>query len=73
MSNEDEYVFEAHHFGRLKGIPWSVCLKCGHVDFTNHLSMWVRKMGCDAKWHPDWRRVRVSLVRKHQQERNAST
>jgi hypothetical protein len=66
---DEQYEFEPHHQGVLKGIPWPVCRKCGHVYFTNHFAMWVLKMGCDYKWHPDYRRMRVQLVRQHQREK----
>jgi hypothetical protein len=69
QTNEEAFELVPHHRGTIRGIPWPVCARCGHVYFTNPLAMWVLKMGCDHKWHPDWKRVRVTLVRQHQKEK----
>jgi hypothetical protein len=66
---EEAYEFEPHRYGTLKGIPWRVCIKCGHVAFTNPFAMWIHEVGCDSRWHPQYRVMRVKLVRQHQQQK----
>lgn len=61
---EEGYEFVGHRYGSIKGIPWRVCMYCGHIAFTNPLSMWIHEVGCDHRWHPDYRRMIKKLTRE---------
>jgi hypothetical protein len=60
------YLFEHHHPGKLKSIPWPVCEKCGLVYLRNPFTEWSIKNGCNSKEHPQYLQKRVLLVEQHQ-------
>lgn len=65
------YEFEPHRWKgkRIRGMGSDVCSRRGLVALRNPLTAWSIEKGCESELHPAWARVRVELVRKHQDAR----
>lgn len=58
------YVFEAHHFARMKCVAYLRCKHCGLLTLRNVLTEWCTRMGCNANDHPEYAsRVRNTKAR----------
>lgn len=49
------YTFEAHGFAKAKFGPWAVCKWCGLVNFRNRLTKKAIELGCNNRFHPQWK------------------
>jgi len=54
---EITYSFEAHSAQPLKGTPWLYCRYCGLLYLNNLITKWCIKMGCNADYHRDFKRM----------------
>jgi hypothetical protein len=62
------FKHEPHSFtGKAGRMP--VCVHCGLIPLNNLLTDWAMRNGCNHQDHPEWTRVRVELVRRHQEGR----
>lgn len=46
---------KSHSWGHLKGLPWSVCTRCGLLKLRTELTDWCVKKGCDYSEDPDYK------------------
>jgi hypothetical protein len=62
------FEYEPHNPKPYKGIPWSVCVKCGLVYLRNELTAWCVKKGCNASDHPQYKRMCQQLIKETKDE-----
>lgn len=55
------YTYEAHGWGSRRGLPWAVCKWCGLVRFRNRLTKKAIELGCNNRFHPQWKQFVRSL------------
>lgn len=61
---EIKYSFEPHSPQKLKGLPWIYCKYCGLIYLNNKVTRWCIKMGCNANYHPNYKNVLSSKIRR---------
>ena len=63
MDEKIKYKFEAHSTIKIKNIPWSYCKYCGLVFLNNSITKWCIKMGCNNRYHPQYKKMINKLAR----------
>ncbi len=61
LEDKVAYTFEAHSWVPSKVVPWLKCRWCGLVKFRNPLTLKAIELGCNNRWHPQWRRFVKTL------------
>jgi hypothetical protein len=54
-----KYEYEPHSVSKMKGIPWSVCNRCGLIYLHNDFTQWAIKKGCNNEDHQEYERMRT--------------
>jgi hypothetical protein len=63
MDEELKYTFESHTTIKVKNIPWSFCKYCGLIFLNNPATKWCIKMGCNNRYHPQYKQTIKKLTK----------
>lgn len=54
-----KYTFEPHKPIKRKQYSWPVCQWCGLLYLKNDITNWCIRKGCNASYHPDYKRLKL--------------